>query len=346
MGGNALKNTATRRLDRDEFEQVSQAVLRGLQAALPGATAWVIPAYASKADFGDLDVLVSAEHLHAAGGWEHLKQRAVALFHATELVRNGDVLSFDFRHAPGQAEPAFQVDVIAQALESYDYALGYFSFNDLGNLVGRTAHRAGLTHRHDGLVYYFRDGDHLFREILLTRDYAQALAFLGYEPARFRAGFDKLTDLFEYVAGSAYFNRDIFLLENRNNASRVRDRKRKTYNEFLDWCAARPGLPAYAYPDDKREWLPRVAAHFPHFQAEYDRAVADLARQRAVKARFNGADVSRLTGRTGKALGHLMMHIKASFDSPEALDAFVLDASQEVLEARILALQGALPDKS
>ncbi len=339
MGGNALKNTPTRRLDRHDFEKVSRTVVDGLRAALPGARVDVIPAYASKADFGDLDLLLSAEHVAAAGGWSRLQELATTLFNATEQFKNGDVLSFDFRESKQQREPGFQVDLIAQASVSYDYALGYFSFNDLGNLVGRTAHRAGLAHRHDGLCYYIREGDYLFRDIVLTRDYDEALAFLGYAPQRFREGFDTLEDIFRYVAGSAFFNRDIFLLENRNNQSRVRDRKRKTYTSFLAWCEAHPELPAYVYPPDKRAWLPRIAAHFPGFQPAYDQAMSDLAVQRQVKARFNGAWVSALTGLQGKALGLLMKHIKDSFDSRQALEAFVLGSTPEALARRV---QGVL----
>jgi len=148
-----------------------------------------------------------------------------------------------------------------------------------------------------------RDGDYHFREILLTRNYDEALTFLGYSPARFHAGFDSLSDIFEYVAGSAYFNRNIFLLENRSAQSRIRDRKRKTYAEFLKFCEAHPELPGYAYPERKADWLPRIEQGFPAFKAEHDKALADLAELRAVKAKFNGEWVSQLTGLQGKELG-------------------------------------------
>ncbi len=101
--------------------------------------------------------------------------------------------------------------------------------------------------------------------------------------------------------------RRIYLLENRNAKSRIRDKKRLAYMGFLKWCEAHPDLPAFSYPNDKSAWLPRIAEHFPHFQAEYDQAVADLAELRAVKAKFNGEWVSKLTGLQGKELGGLMM---------------------------------------
>lgn len=37
----------------------------------------------------------------------------------------------------------------------------------------------------------------------LIQDFAQALAFMGYEPGRWAAGFNDLEDIFEFVASSA-----------------------------------------------------------------------------------------------------------------------------------------------
>ncbi|KVP96815.1 hypothetical protein WJ97_13120 [Burkholderia ubonensis] len=336
MGGNALSVTAVR-LTKKNFERVSAQCIERLQACFPGHRVAVIPAYRAKADFGDCDILVTS------AGYD--PNKAAAALDAVEVVRNGPVTSVGVvvrDELPPVDGNVFQVDLIAIGEDAFDYALGYFSFNDLGNLIGRTAHRAGLSHKHDGLWFYVRDGDYKFREICLTRDYDVALRFLGYEPARFHAGFETLGDIFEFVSGSTFFNRDIFLLENRNAKSRIRDRKRRTYMEFLKWCEARPELPAYPYPDDKSAWLPRIAEHFPHFEAEYQQALKDMADQRAVKVRFNGEWVAKLTGLQGKDLGALMKNVKESFDSQEALHQFVLGSSEEQLAARVREVHATL----
>lgn len=336
MGGNALSVTAVR-LTKKNYERLAADCLARLQACFPNNRVAVIPAYGSKADFGDCDILVSST------GYD--RERAAAALGACEVVPNGPTTSVGvvLREEVGAVSGnVFQVDLIEIADESFDFAYAYGSFNDLGNLIGRTAHRAGLVHRHDGLFYYLRNGTHKFADICLTRDYDQALRFLGYDPARFHAGFDTLEDIFEYVAGSAYFNRDIFLLENRNAKSRIRDRKRHTYMSFLRWCEARPELPAFEYPEDKAAWLPRIAEHFPHFQAEYDQALADQADLNAARARFNGEWVGALTGLKDKDLGILMKNIKASFPSPEAMRQFILVSSETQLEARVRQVQTSL----
>lgn len=332
MGGNALTCTSVR-LTKQNYERMAADCTAKLQAAFPQARVATIESYRSKASHGDLDVLVSSE------GYDPVK--AAAALDAVEVVRNGPVTSVGVivrPEVPFRDGNVFQVDLIAIAPVAFDYCDRYFAFNDLGNLIGRTAHAAGLAHRHDGLWYYGRDGDYKFREILLTQDYWQALTFLGYDADRFAAGFEDLEDIFWYVATSAYFNRDIFLLENRNAKSRVRDRKRKTYMAFLEFCEKHPELPGYGYPQDKAAWLPRIAEHFPHFQAEYDQALADLAEQRAVKAKFNRDWVSQLTALQGKELGVLMKRLRESFKSPEAQRAFILTHSRQDIEVQVKRL--------
>lgn len=330
MGGNAL-SVASVRLTKKNYERMAQSCVEKLRAAFPKGRVAAIESYRAKTDHGDLDLLVSTDH-----GYDPFL--AAQALNATEVVRNGPVTSVGVKVREDVEElegNVFQVDLIAIDEASFDYAAGYFSFNDLGNLIGRTAHAAGLSHKHNGLWFYVRDGDYKFREILLTRDYAEALRFLGYDPARFEQGFEDLKEIFEYVSGSAYFNADIFLLHNRNAQSRIRDRKRKTYTEFLKYCEATPNLPSYAYPEDKSAWLPRIAKAFPHFQAEYDQALADLAELRAVKAKFNGEWVSELTGLQGKELGALMKRFKESFETVEALREFVLAKTPAELELRV-----------
>ncbi len=338
MGGNALSHTSVR-LTKKNYERVAAEVVSRLQAAYPGNRVYAIESYRAKADFGDLDVLVES-----TGFDPHQAANALG---AVEVVRNGPVTSVGLVVNPAVSEldgNLFQVDLIKMEPEAFEFASRYFRFSDMGNLVGRVAHAMFVSLRHDGLVFHVRDGDYKFREIMLTRDYGEALAFLGYDAARYAQGFEDLQEVFEYVASTPYFSTAIFLLENRNAQARVRDRKRPTYNAFLKWCEARPDLPSYAFPQDKKAWLPRIAEFFPHFQAEYDQALADLAEQRAVKAKFNGEWVSQLTGLQGKELGGLMKAFKESFETPEQQRTFVLAKTPQEIELRVRRVHSRLTE--
>lgn len=330
MGGNALSYT-TVRLTKKNYEWMAADCVAKLRALYPGKRIEVLGSYRAKADFGDCDILVES-------GETYDPHVAAAALDAVEVVRNGPVTSIGVIVRPEVPEKdgnVFQVDLIKMEPEAFDFAMGYFGHGDTGNLLGRLFHASGLSLRHDGLFYYVRDGDYKFREIALTRNFEEALPFMGYDPAVFAKGFDTQEDIYRYVASSPYFNPAIFLLENRNAKSRVRDKKRAMYMLFLKFCEAHPELTAYTYPEDKKAWLPRISEFFPGFQAEYDQALADLAELRAVKAKFNGEWVSQLTGLQGKELGELMRRFKESFDSPEAQRAFVLANDAAVLEARV-----------
>lgn len=128
MGGSALKNTTTRRLNRKDFFSVAAIVVAMLKAALPGARVEALPAYATKPDFGDLDVLVTSEHVYAAGGLEMLHALVKDKFFSTDQYANLPSYSFDYRESVDQVGPGFQVDVILQDTESYDFTLNYYSY--------------------------------------------------------------------------------------------------------------------------------------------------------------------------------------------------------------------------
>jgi hypothetical protein len=58
MGGNALKEIETRRVNRAEYDQIKNIVLSKLAQRITGARINDILAYRTKESFGDLDVLV------------------------------------------------------------------------------------------------------------------------------------------------------------------------------------------------------------------------------------------------------------------------------------------------
>lgn len=336
MGGNALSHPSVR-LTKKNYDRLVGDSLTKLRGQFPAGRFEAIESFRSKADFGDADLVCWAP--------DYDPHALAAALGAVEVVRNGPVTSVGLvvrPEVPHLEGNVFQVDLIKQSPEDFDFALNYFKANDAGNLAGRLAKSMETSLRHDGLFFVMRFGDYKFRDILLTRDYDKALAYIGLDAKVFNAGFETLTEIFEFIVSSPYFRADIFLLENRNAQARVRDRKRPTYRAFLQYCAEHPELPSFKAPADESVWLTRIAEHFSHFQAEYDQALADMAELRAVKDKFNGDWVSQLTGLQGKELGGLMKRFKESFESPEAQRAFVLESSLEDIEARVRQLHAEL----
>lgn len=304
MGGNALKNCVTRRYQADEFALLADEVLHALRRDFPDRRAALLPAYRSKADFGDMDVLMETAPVGEIRRW------AVDTWNPAEVSANGNVISFECRQ--------LQVDLIGQSPENFDTALAYYSWNDLGNLLGRIAHKMGVRYGHDGLSVVLRDGNHQFAERVVSKDTDRILSFLGYDPARWRAGFDTLEDIFSFAASTPYFNAAIFDYDNRNHTARVRDRKRANYRGFLEWMEGRTDLPNHPWPSTTElggrrldaAALDRLFSAFPEFEHEWRAVEADFDAWRQAKLLFNGEVVSGLTGLTDRDLGRFMRHLK------------------------------------
>lgn len=341
MGGNALKEVRTQRLNKEDFEKCEREVISFLKEFFPDALVDSIPSYAEKKDFGDLDVMISEEGLEAGGGIPRLIEGAKERFFSRQEKSNGHVLSFEYRSSE-KDERGFQVDIIQMPEVTFDFAKNYFSFNDLGNLIGRTAHKMGLKFGHNGLWYVMKDGDHKIADVLLSRDFDKSLVFLGFKPERFRKGFDNLKEVYEYVGDSKYFNGDIYLLENQSYKSRVRDKKRPTYQMFLTWIRENNKVSVFIYPENKKEWLPLMFKEFPNFKKEYDKALEKSSQIIDLKEKFNAKLIAEWTGRSGQALGHLMSNVKSEFDNDIKMLNFLKDKDVKEIKDFVLSIDKKL----
>ena len=354
MGGNALKDVGVARLPAHLYTRLAGQVVARLTDGnlFPGMRACVIPAIRAKSDFGDLDVLVT--HQEPRWGFDEARQAVLATaFQPTRLVPNGPVLSFDVAVPddpetpdPGYAGARFQVDLIRVDPEVFLFAFGYFSYNDLGNLLGRVARLHGFKLGHDGLFRPLRaPGNewHFVRDILVTRNWSRALQFLGYDPARWERGFDTMEEMFTFVTDSRAFHPTAFPLEHRSHRARVRDRKRPTYTAFLQHLTDRGLVPAAEIRENRLAMMRKMGLAraldqfgFEDFARDWQQAHRDLRDALRFRQRFNGDAVRRMTGLDGAALGQHMRALRAQFSSEEALRSFVLGASDEGLAAFVV----------
>jgi hypothetical protein len=335
MGGNALQAGSVR-LAAARYHEVERALVQVLRERFPALRIEAILAYADKADFGDLDILI-------ADGAEYDTALLAAALDATEVVPNGDVTSMGVRLAEG----VFQVDLIKIPAPSFDFAARYFGYNDFGNLVGRVAYQFGAKFGHLGLLYQIRDPDndsHMLAEVSITADFDTALTLLGYDAAlyeamRIGAQFRTLDDIFRFVVSTPYANPEIYLLDNRSHRARIRDAKRATYKAFLQWLEEQPAgtVPSYPWSEDdaahKERFLQAAFAREPDFKARYDRTHADAARAKQLKLKFNGAVAAQVTGLSGKSLGDLMARVRNSFRDEHEFEAYFLEAGMESVRA-------------
>jgi len=305
MGGNALKHLGTTRKSSDEYFSIAADVKSKLRQAFSGVTVMLIDSYSEKESFGDIDILISKDPLPA--NWLDVIK---AEFKPQEIIDNL-VVSFDYK--------GIQVDLIPTPMHEMNIAFTYYSFNDLGNLIGRIAHKMGLKYGHNGLWKVLREDTRVIANILVSDEPKEIFKFLGYNYERFNEGFDTLEDIFVFAASTPYFHRDIFQLDNMNHVSRVRDAKRPTYTAFLKWIEDKPELDKYTwypYSDQmlessekeavKYEWLQKGLSTFPDFKTKYNIAIREDALNLKFKKKWNGKLIGEVTGYTGKKLGFLV----------------------------------------
>ena len=316
MGGNALAKHGAKRVSKEVFDlELAKAYL--LLESIGDETGidfrkHCIESYRKKSDFGDIDILVESSL------FENIRpENFIAYashFYEKEIpwIKNGSVLSFG---APLESGGCLQIDLIITPNHSFDFSSAYFAWNDLGNLMGRIAHKMGLKFGHDGLWLPIRKDSRLIDSILVTRNFKAALMLLGYDAERWYEGFDSIEDIFKFVVSSEKFNSDIYLFENRNNKSRTRDKKRPNYNGFLDWVNAQKNLPSYAWNKDKSIYLNEIFEAFPLAMHDFKCALLKDEKKQLFKNNFNGKVVGEITSLSGESLGLFMSKYKKANQS-------------------------------
>ena len=303
MGGNLFK---LGRRPRGEYLEI-EAEVRAVLDALVGDGYRIPRYYASKPDFGDLDVVVSSAAIDALGGWEAFRTAITEGLGVTASQSTGHVYSTVVRE--------FQVDYFVREADVFEATANYLAFNDVGNLLGKIYRRLGLKYGEHGLSYVFRRAsrESYKRELPISRDWPRILALIGLDAAPWQAGFETLEDAFAWVVTSPYFS--IAPYEELAATPEHRAKLRTTMARFLDWLEAEGVDRRCDYLDDRTAYVPMIAAAFP--EAELERALADEHQREAdalvVRAKFGGELVREWTGLDGKALGAFLRRFARAY---------------------------------
>ncbi len=293
MGGHAITKVPVRRYARDEYFEIADAVLSDLRHA--GVDAAVIPAYHAKETFGDCDILVCCNNFN-------FEQWVKDTYNPVQIVHNGDCVSFPYEE--------LQVDLIKTSEACKDAALAYFSYNDLGNFMGRVAHKFGTKYGHKGLLLPVRYGTHLLEDVVLSQEPSVIFSFLGYDYERFLAGFDTLEDVFAYAASTPYFCCESYNDDQLNHTNRTRNRKRASFMLFREWLAMKDVQSRFVPEEDKNKYLPFIEEHFPGSTLHMDALLSRAERYKNARARV--LTVARALGLVDREVGEAMSNFKAA----------------------------------
>jgi hypothetical protein len=152
-GGNAIKDPVTKksicdRLPKEQYERVKEMVISKLRAE--GINCEIVLELPGKDSFGDLDVL------YVEDKGRDMRIKIMELFNIVNqrhIVTNGNVMSSAFECTPiGMPNKYFQIDFIkTDSIEHLNMARFYFSYGDIGSIIGRIFNYYGLKFGDKGL---------------------------------------------------------------------------------------------------------------------------------------------------------------------------------------------------
>lgn len=338
MGGNALKAFGAKRVESTRARAIGATVCAALDKMLAddgfALQSHLIRAYRSKVDYGDLDILLPQEFVDrnghrplverlqgALGGdWPFVEAYPGApAFHTAIALEEGGSL---------------QVDLMPVPSECFAYAQSFYAWNDLSKLFIILARQMnGLRFGNDGLSRSVKIDGRVLGVVTFTRDFDEALTFLGYDAVRYNQGFDTLEDMFEFAVSNPRFNTSMYQLENRTNRGRGQDKKRVTYQAFLAWMKDRD-LPEYDWASDSTDWLELALDHFAGAREQYTALLASKDQSELIKQRYNGEVVASLTGLSRIELGAFMKAFKKHVGE-ETFTAWLGEATAEQIKTAV-----------
>ena len=227
MGGNALKTVKTFRKNKDEYEIIKTEILEKIKNKLQCEIVIEVP---NKLDFGDLDVLyINDENLD-------IKKIIQETYNPKEIIHNGEVHSFDYND--------FQIDFIkCKNKEKLVMAQFYFSYGDIGSIIGRISNYYGLKFGHKGLWLVLLENTleinkdvnmaETFGKVKLSKVPKEICEFLNFDFNTWQNGFKSKNEIFEWIIKSKYFKKEIFNTLNYEHRSRAI--LRPFYQEFLNF---------------------------------------------------------------------------------------------------------------
>lgn len=241
MGGKALKEYGVTRISTVDYkrrlDQLS-AYMRDLPEGVE--CRWFVPGGVHKEDHGDMDVLYTSAN--PAAVVSHFKR----IFGSIGARKNGNVNSIEWS--------GFQVDLIHIPADSFEFACHYYAHGTFAALVGKLARYYGFKLGWQGLSVYVQT-KHRQHEELITSDWNEAMAFLGYAYYLEPSETFSVQDLYEHLIDSPLIHKRIF------KTSRP-DRNYGFQEEFFEWIDIQAKVPDNA-KSRAFGWLMITKHHWP-----------------------------------------------------------------------------------
>jgi len=338
MGGKALNKYGvfTERKDTSEFlrfgEEIQNTIVYGfLRMYSLSVETTVVTCYRTKPNHGDLDLLIKITP-EIADKNINFREFIQLMFLPQAIHNNGGVFSFDYHN--------FQVDFIPIKESKWETAKTYYSYDPLGNIMGKTFHKFGLSYGWDGLFYKFRNFNGMnSQNILLTNEAKKIFDFGGYDYDRYLLGFDFLEEIFLFTINSKYFDAEMFQMENLKSIDKKRNRKRGSYHLFLNYLKDNGINTRYEFNKDKDSYLPAIDQAFPEAKLleQLEALRKEDAMNKTISQKFNGDLVMAwYPNLQGKELGAAISKFKEALG--DDYKEFILNGTYRIIQERFMEI--------
>jgi hypothetical protein len=249
MGGNAIKKNGSSicgRLSRSSYERVKSYVLSILK---PNFTCEIVLELPGKDSYGDIDILCVANQ---PTNVRDFITKTFEITDASHIVKNGYVASFAFECVKLDIMETqyFQIDLInVGTVEHMEMARFYFSYGDVGSIIGRISNYHGMKFGDEGLwcdVYTttaYPDKEFDVRngvgKIMLTNNPKMICDYFGYDYNFWKNEIPKLSTkeetkvIFDWLKSTRFFDPKMFMFLNSDH--RARQELRPFYRNFLEY---------------------------------------------------------------------------------------------------------------
>jgi hypothetical protein len=315
MGGRALNRFGiyTERKTTAEHERILAEVKPRIEK-LFNSEVRIVKYYHTKETHGDLDLLLKSSN--GLNVHDEIKKE----FNIEYVNSNTNVHSFAYDN--------YQIDIIVVKTNDWDSTF-FYDYDPVGNLIGKYAHGFGLKSGFAGLVYPYRgNSGTVVKDIIISQDQEKIHKFFDLDFNRYEKGFNTVEEIFDYIIKSKYFNADRFQFDNLNGIDRKRNKKRVTYNKFLEYINSQKYTNNFIFNKDKTVYLDMINEYFPeaNLLEELESLKKIDEKNKLVKEKFNGRLVMEKFNLSGKELGFVMKTFYEKYD-----EDYILSNSQEKL---------------
>lgn len=327
MGGSLFKKLGfdVERKSTDEFFNIQNEVSKIIENIF-NTKVKPIKFYRNKVDHGDCDLIVLNDGGSNFNNIKNILENQFGFCH-----KNHNIYSITYKK--------FQVDIILHTKNIFDFCSYFYDYDPVGNLVGKIAHKFGLKFGFDGLFYPVRGvSNSIIENILISRDPEKIYTFLGFDFNIYKNGFDTLEDIFNFIINSKYFNKEIFLYENLSLKDRKRNKRRKSYNLFLDFINSKSDLKSFNFNKNKSIYIDCIEQYFPESNLKEKLKIINEKNYKIklVKEKFNGNIVMRITGLKDEKLGKFLYDFRNQFKNQDLFNDYILSTSNEKIINDIL----------